>query len=217
MNHLFWQPPLIINFSLASIVLPSPDDILLSTHSYMKPYIAILVFLSFFLVKKIIAQEGPRQAGEILQEAYRQAAGEKKNVFVLFHASWCGWCHKMDSAMSDRAVKDFFNANYVVKHLTVYESNDKKQLENPGAMELLRKYNGQDLGIPYWIIFDKDGHWLADSQIRSDNDDFRVRGENVGCPASREEVNHFLNVLRKTSTLNADQLSVIEKRFLRNQ
>jgi thiol-disulfide isomerase/thioredoxin len=168
-------------------------------------------------MKKIIAQESPKPATEILKEAYRQAAAEKKSVFVMFHASWCGWCHKMDSSMNDATLKDYFNNNYVIKHLTVYESKDKKQLENPGAMDVLRKYNGQDLGIPYWIIFDKDGNWLADSQVRPEGSDYKLRGENVGCPASGEEVNHFVSVLRKTSSLNADQSALIKKRFLLNQ
>jgi len=90
-------------------------------------------------------------------------------------------------------------------------------LENPGAMDILTKYKGIDLGIPYWIIFDKDGNWLADSQARPEGSDFNFKGENVGCPASSEEVNHFLSVLRKTSTLTSDQLSAVEKRFLRNK
>jgi thioredoxin-related protein len=183
----------------------------------MKPYTVIFVFLSFFLMKQMVAQQTPKSATEILQEAYGQAAGEKKNVFVLFHASWCGWCHKLDSSMNDEGLKDFFNNNYVIKHLTVYESKEKKELENPGAMELLTRYNGRDLGIPYWIIFDKDGKWLADSQLRPEGADFTTLGENVGCPASREEVNHFLNVLRKTSQLNSEIVARIEKRFLRNE
>lgn len=183
----------------------------------MKPYSVLFVMLSFFLVKQMVAQQSPRPSTEVLQEASRQAAAENKNVFLLFHASWCGWCHKMDSAMNDKSVKDFFSSNFIITHLTVYESKDKKSLENPGALELLGKYKGNDLGIPYWIIFDKNGKWLADSQMRGDGADYNTPGENVGCPASREEVNHFLKVLSKTSRLNANQLSVIEKRFLLNK
>ena len=183
----------------------------------MKPYSVLFVVLSFFLVKQMVAQQSPKQANDILQEAYRQAVTDNKNVFLMFHASWCGWCHKLDSSMNDKTVRDFFNNNYVITHLTVYESKDNKNLENPGALEVLRKYKGNDLGIPYWIIFDKEGKWLADSQMRQDGASFDVLGENVGCPASREEVNHFLKVLAKTSSLNANELSVIEKRFLLNK
>ena len=183
----------------------------------MKPYSVLLVLLSFFMVKQMVAQQSAKHSGEILQEALRKASAENKNVFLMFHASWCGWCHKLDSSLNDKTIRDFFNNSYVTTHLTVYESKDKKDLENPGALEFLSKYKGNDLGIPYWIVIDKNGKWLADSQMRPDGADFTIAGENVGCPASREEVNHFLKVLAKTSTLNASQLSVIEKKFLLNR
>ena len=32
----------------------------------------------------------------MLQDGYRKAAVEKKNVMANFHASWCGPCRKMD-------------------------------------------------------------------------------------------------------------------------
>jgi len=162
----------------------------------------------------MVAQQSAKLTKDVLQQAYRQAAAENKNVFLMFHASWCGWCHKMDSSLNDKSIKEFFDKNYVITHLAVYESKDKKNLENPGALEFLTKYKGNDLGIPYWIIIDKNGKWLADSQMRPEGSDYNIAGENVGCPASREEVNHFLKVLGKTSSLNASQLSAIEKKFL---
>ena len=183
----------------------------------MKPYSVLFVILSFFLVKQMVAQQSPRQASEVLQEASRQAATENKNVFLMFHASWCGWCHKLDSSMNDKSVRDLFNNNYVITHLTIYESKDKKILENPGGLELLGRYKGNDLGIHYCIIFDKNGKWLEDSQMRPDGADYNTPGENVGCPASREEVNHFLKVLAKTSSLNPNQLALVEKKFLLNK
>ncbi len=183
----------------------------------MKPYSVLFVLISFLMVKKMVAQQSAKPTNDVLQEAYRLAAAENKNVFLMFHASWCGWCHKMDSSLNDKSIKPFFDKNYVITHLTVYESSDKKDLENPGALEFLTKYKGNDLGIPYWIIIDKNGKWLADSQIRPEGSDYNFVGENVGCPASKEEVNHFLKVLGKTSTLTASELSVIAKRFLLNK
>ena len=174
---------------------------------FMKPYSFLVVLLSFFVVQQLVGQQGPRSTNEILADAYRQATAENKNVFVMFHASWCGWCHKLDSSLNDPSIRDFFQKNYVVTHITVYESKDKKNLENPGGLEFLTKYKGHELGIPYWIILDKTGKWLADSQMRPDGSDFTVVGENVGCPASREEVNHFLKVLGKTSSLNTNKLT----------
>ena len=38
-------------------------------------------------------------ATEILAKAQNQAKIENKNVFVIFHASWCGWCKKMEKKL----------------------------------------------------------------------------------------------------------------------
>src|SRR5215213_5002348 len=115
----------------------------------------------------------------------------------------------MDSSMSDKSVKNFFEKNYVVTHVTVLESDNKKALENPGALELLTRYKGADLGIPYWLVFDKDGNLLADSQVSP--------GVNSGCPATEAEVAHFIKVLKKTSSITQEQVKAVEKRFRRNE
>src|SRR5690349_12440122 len=122
----------------------------------MKFILTLILSSSFFLLK---AQ--PPSADSVLQEAYAKAASENKNVFLIFHASWCIWCRKMDSAMNDPAIKKSFDKNYVIIHLTILESADKKSLENPGAIELYTKYAGpKGQGIPFWIIYDKNGNFL---------------------------------------------------------
>lgn len=175
-----------------------------------------IVCLAFsFLASSLLQAQSPPSAEELIRTACVKAAAEKKKVFVLFHASWCVWCHKMDTAMNDPSIRQFFEDNYIITHLVVYEMEGKKHLENPGALGLLQKYKGNDLGIPYWIIFDSKGEWLADSKLRSGNGGMET-GENTGCPARPEEVAHFIKVLHKTSSLKEDQLSLIEKRFREN-
>lgn len=178
--------------------------------------ISVFVF-AFVLMNAIHAQQAPQTAEQILNEAYKQAAKEKKNVFVMFHASWCGWCHKMDDSMNDESVKKYFDDNFVIRHLVVYESKGKEALENPGALELLTKYKGNDQGIPYWFVFDKDGKLLADSKMRPEGASLDDVGNNSGCPASAEEVAHFVKVLKKTTSLKEEQLAVIQKRFRKNE
>ena len=163
----------------------------------------------------------PPSADQVLKEAQAEAAKQNKNVFIVFHASWCGWCHKMDSSMNDKNCKKFFDDNYVIRHLVVQESKNKKHLENPGAMELLTRYNGADQGIPFWLVFDKEGHLLADSRIRSAPNPLKAEGEdkgrNSGCPAAKEEVDYFIGVLKKTSSLNDQDAAIIAKRFRENE
>ncbi len=182
----------------------------------MKFKFAVLFSCLLICVNLLSAQAPPSSADEVLNAAYKEAAKEKKNVFILFHASWCGWCHRMDTAMNDPKVRKFFTDHYVIKHLVVYESEKKKQLENPGAEDLLKKYYGNDKGIPYWFIFDKDGKLLADSKVRPENGGLET-GDNSGCPATESEVAHFIKVLQKTSKLKPEELSIISKRFRENE
>jgi len=176
----------------------------------------LFLLVGYLLLSVSGRSQAPSSADSVLEEAYSVAARENKNVFVLFHASWCGWCHKMDAAMNDNSVKKFFTDNYVIRHLVVYESKGKENLENPGALDLLKKYKGDEQGIPYWLVFDKNGKLLADSKMRLEGGGLET-GINTGCPASEKEVVHFVKVLRQTSSLKDARLSIIEKRFRENE
>jgi len=165
----------------------------------IKILIPVLLLLSTYLG----AQES---ASVVMKKAYEQASKENKKVFLIFHASWCSWCKKMEQKMADPSCKDFFEKNYVIVHLDVLERQGNKQLENPGAFDLLKKYNGDKSGIPFFLIFDKDGKLLEDS--------FDANSQNLGCPASKEEVDEFVRMLKATSALNDEELQVIYNLFL---
>lgn len=164
----------------------------------------MLMVCLFFLgtISNTIAQE---KASVVLEKAMAQAKKEKKNVFVMYHASWCGWCKKMEASMQNEAVKPFFDKNYVTTFLTVQERKDKS-LENPGADEILKKCKADQSGIPFWQIYDADGKLLADS--------FDAKGQNLGCPSTKEEVAEFTDKLKKTSSLTEKQRKKIEDVFV---
>jgi len=180
----------------------------------MKQFLSILAISLFFFTS--IQAQSPEPAETVLKNACTLAAKENKNVFIIFHASWCGWCHKMDSSINDKICKKFFDDNYIIRHLVVHESKNKKNLENPGAGDLLAAHNGGDQGIPFWLVFDKNGKLLADSQMRGEGEGLDKKGQNSGCPAAPEEVNYFLAVLKKTSRITEPELAIIKERFLEN-
>src|SRR6188472_4124740 len=109
--------------------------------------IFLIPLLLFITVTSLFAQKAPLSSEEIMKEAFVSAKKQNKKVLVIFHASWCGWCHKMDTSLNDASV---------IRHLVVFESKGKENLENPGAEEMLEKHEGKDQGIPFWLIFDKD-------------------------------------------------------------
>lgn len=100
----------------------------------MKKFLLLISIIS--LIISTYAQQTVRPATNIIREACNTAGATNKNVLVIFHASWCGWCHKMDSSILDNKCRKFFQENYVIAHLTVEESPNKKQMENPGAAEI---------------------------------------------------------------------------------
>ncbi len=176
------------------------------------------LLLSLALFTSALAQDKPKSANTIMEDAYVTAAKENKKVFVIFHASWCGWCHRMDSLMNMPETKAFFDDNFVIRHLVVMEAKDKKNLENPGADAMMETYNGKGSGIPYWLIFNAKGKILADSRMPSiDKKTGKKIKANVGCPANPDEVDFFISLLKKNTRLKEDQLAVIASKFAMKQ
>jgi thioredoxin-related protein len=94
----------------------------------------LLPALFFLSITSVFAQKAPSSAEEIMKEAFTLAKKQNKKVLVMFHASWCGWCHKMDTSLNDASVKKFFDDNFVIRHLVVFESKGKVNLGKPGCI-----------------------------------------------------------------------------------
>jgi len=177
----------------------------------MKTLFSLLI--SLLVVCGVFAQGQPVSADKILKETLTQAKKEHKKAFILFHASWCTWCRKMDKSMNDEACKALFEKNYVINHIVVLESKDKENLNNPGSMDMLKLYKGDKGGIPFWLIFDENGKLLTDSKTRADGVLLDDTGSNMGCPSTDQEIADFMIKLKKTSKLNDAELETISTVF----
>ena len=182
----------------------------------MKKHLLLSLVL-LFAVKIGFAQEVMPSTETVMKKAYAQAKAENKKVFVMFHASWCGWCKKMEASMNEPALKKFFDDNYVIALLDVQERKGKENLENPGSLAFMTKYKGEKAGLPFWFITDANGKELADSQIRPEGAGFDTYGENVGCPAAESEVAFLAKILKKTSKLKDSEIAMISERFAKNK
>ena len=118
--------------------------------------------------------------------------------------------------MNDSSIKYFFTDNYVIEHLVVKESKKNKNLENPGALEMLKNHGGEASGIPYWLIFDSHGNLMSDSKMVINDLVLIGKRSNIGCPGTKDEVNSFIYKLKETSNLNDDELTLVTKRFRLN-
>ncbi len=172
---------------------------------------ALLIFsYSFSQAQKVAT------ADEMMNAAYAKAKKENKKVFVKFSASWCGWCHKMDASLKEPPVEKYFNDNFVFVVLIVDESEGKKNLENEGADAFRKKLNGDGVGIPFWAVLDAKGNILGDSYMRTADQTAADKGSNIGCPAKEEEVQAFIEVLKKTTKITSQQEKAVHDVFRKN-
>jgi thioredoxin-related protein len=168
----------------------------------------VLMCLAIAFPLASFAQDKAPTAETVLKLAYEQAGKENKKVLLMFHASWCGWCKKMDKSLQDETCKPFFDDNFVITHLTVQEGEAKKHLENEGGDALMEKWGGKGQGLPFWVVLDAKGELLGNALMPN--------GENTGCPAQKAEVAHFVSVLKKVTKISKKDAEKITLRFEKN-
>ena len=171
--------------------------------------IKVLVFFVaalFAVNSQAVAQDS---ATILLEKAQVQAKKEGKKILVKFEASWCGWCHRMTKNMKAESTKKIFEDNFVMVPVVVFEPKAKKNLENPGGVDLIKKYNNGNtkVGLPFWFVLDADLKLVTNS--------YDSKNQNLGCPASPEEVEEFIKKLKKHASKfdNADA-ELIRKQFV---
>ena len=168
----------------------------------------ILLFVAtiFFTNLQVNAQES---ATTLLEKAQIQAKKEGKKIFVKFEASWCGWCHRMTKNMKAESTKKFFTDNYILLPLVVFENGNKKKLENAGSENMIKRYNNgnSNVGLPFWFILDTDLNLVTNA--------YDANKQNLGCPATVEEVEEFIKKIKETANnVTEEDISKIRKQFI---
>jgi len=92
--------------------------------------------------------------------------------------------------------------NFVIVHIDVMESADKKALENPGGEDLMKHWNGA--GLPFMAILDATGQKVADTNLDPG------KQSNIGYPAQPNEIAHFMKMLKTAPRLSNTQRTQIE-------
>ncbi len=169
-------------------------------------YICLLLSVVLSTASGICQGSKPDSASSILSQALQQARTSHKNVFLIFHASWCKWCKKLDTLLEQPDISKMIEESYVVTRVDVLEQGEKKQtIENPGAFETLKDLDGEKSGLPYYVFIDENGKTIGNSNAMPDS-------QNIGYPGSKEEDSTFVALLRRTArNMTDDQSEVIQK------
>ncbi|MFA6599270.1 MAG: thioredoxin family protein [Ignavibacteriaceae bacterium] len=156
--------------------------------------VIVVSALILFTLSFVSAQDAkPQNANKILKTAYQEAKTSDKNVFLIFHASWCSWCKRLEKAIQSDELKKIFEDNFVITHLDVLERGDKiAVLENPGGKEIMAKLGGEKSGLPFYVWLNAKGEKLANSNVMSEN-------MNIGYPGSAEEIAAFGKLLKSSA------------------
>ncbi|GAE64780.1 thioredoxin family protein [Chryseobacterium indologenes] len=167
-------------------------------------YSKIVLVAALLFFQWGMAQE---KADVVINNALTEAKAAKKNVLLVFHASWCKWCKMMEKNMNLPETQPIFDKRFVIAYIDVQERGEKKALENPGGQELMNKFKGENAGLPFWLVLNSKGEVLADS--------FNAKGENLGSPATQDEVSDFIAKLGKASPLTKEESQKIQNVFMK--
>ncbi len=160
--------------------------------------VAVVLTLLLALAVSPVSASGPAPAKEILAAALTRAASDGRNVFVIFHASWCRWCKKLDGVLDAPEVKRSFECSYVTVHIDVLERGGKvDSLENPGGRALMSEFGGEKSGLPFYVVLDGTGKTLITSNLMPGN-------SNIGYPGAPEEIDAFASILKASAPHMSD-------------
>jgi thiol-disulfide isomerase/thioredoxin len=131
-----------------------------------------------------------------LKAAEATAHIQQKNVLLLFGASWCSSCHRLQSFLADPVIAPIFD-RYFVKLVVIHgeHPSDTRHQDTPGAEQLLDSLHDTNTTLPLMVVLSSNGKIIVDS-VRPNYGPRNVYA-NIGYPEGRYSVEWFFEMLRR--------------------
>jgi thiol-disulfide isomerase/thioredoxin len=142
------------------------------------------------------APDGGPSASAILQRAETEARARHKNILLDFGASWCANCRLYDRFLNDPQMHPLLSRAFVFISMDTGERpTDARHADTPGGVAFEDSIGGKEAGWPFLVMLDANGNPIVDSN-RPDPKSTMGKS-NVGYPAAPEEVDWFVEMLRR--------------------
>ena len=102
----------------------------------------------------------------------------------------------------------------MIVRIDVQEHAEKASLNTPGGAELEAQMGANGNGLPFFAFLDEHGELIANSNRPVPGN---PGGANIGHPMAPEEVDHFMNMLKKVAPPLSPSESQLIENYLRNQ
>ena len=137
-------------------------------------------------------------ASQLLKDAEATASSQHRNILLVFSASWCAPCHRLQSFLNDPVISPIFD-RYFVKLIVDYgeHTDDKRCKDTQGADELIDALHERETGVPLIVMLNSSGKPIVDSILPVYGR--RNNHANFGYPTSPTEIDWFLEMLRRAA------------------
>lgn len=169
----------------------------------LKGIVAVAFMLVVFplALRAATGEEGPT-ATDIIGKAETQARIEHKRILLDFSASWCGNCRLFEHFLANPEMNQILSRGFVFATMITGErADDTKHANTPGGVDFENALGGKDKSFPWLVMLDEDGKPIVNSE--RPNPKAKGGKNNIGYPDSPEEIDWFLEMLRR----GAPQLS----------
>ncbi|MFN7973961.1 MAG: thioredoxin family protein [Acidobacteriota bacterium] len=85
-------------------------------------------------------------AEQILAQALGSAAASRRMVFLRIGAPWCGWCHELESMLSEPAIASILDRHFVAARIDVERMR--------GGTEVSDRFMPAGAGLPWSAVID---------------------------------------------------------------
>jgi thioredoxin-related protein len=175
--------------------------------------VALALFLCLF--GSVLLAQRPMPANQVFEDAKAQAAQQHNLIFLVFGASWCEPCHRMDAFLAAPETRQILGKYFVLAKLNVEEKAGKHpEFESPGGEDLALKLGGANakggvIGVPFFLFLDATGEPIVNSRRPAEG---RPGGANIGYPAKPEEIDWFMTMLKRAvPSMTVDESRTIDE------